>query len=55
MHMGQEIDMVVDWGIYLIWRSHDLNNERSWGGMLCTDHVPGGILTKLGECSCTNT
>jgi hypothetical protein len=49
MHMGHEIDMVVDMEIHLTWRSQDLNNERSWGGRLCTDHVPGGIMIKLGE------
>jgi hypothetical protein len=49
MHMGHEIDMVVDMEIHLTWRSQDLNNERSWGGRLCTDHVPGGIVIMLGE------
>jgi hypothetical protein len=52
MHMGHEIDMVVDTGIHHTWRSQDLNNERSWGGRLCADHVPGGIVIKLGERSC---
>jgi hypothetical protein len=55
MHMRHEIDMVVDRGIQLILRSPDLNKKTSWGGRLFTDHVPGGIMIKLGECSCTNT
>jgi hypothetical protein len=37
MHIGHEIDMMVDMGIHLIWRPHDLNKERSWGGRLCAD------------------
>jgi hypothetical protein len=49
MHMGHEIDMVVDTGIHHTWRSQDLNNKRLWGGRLCVDHVPGGIMIKLGE------
>jgi hypothetical protein len=49
MHMGHEIDMVVDTGIHHTWRSQGLNNERSWGGRLCADHVPGGVVIKLGE------
>jgi hypothetical protein len=52
MHMGHEIDMAVDTGIQHTWRSHDLNNERLWGGRLCVDHVLGGIMIKLGERSC---
>jgi hypothetical protein len=51
MHMGHEIDMVLDTGIQHTWRSQDLNNERPWSGRLCTDHVPGGIVIKLGELS----
>jgi hypothetical protein len=51
MHMGHEIDMVVHMEIHHIWRSQDLNNERSWGGRLCADHVSGGVVNKLGECS----
>jgi hypothetical protein len=49
MDMGHEIDMVVDTGIHHTWRSQDLNNERLWGGRLCADRVPGGIMIKLGE------
>jgi hypothetical protein len=49
MHMGHEIDMVVDTGIHHTWRSQDLNNKRLWGGRLCVDHVPGGVMIKLGE------
>jgi hypothetical protein len=49
--MGHEIDMVLDTGIQHTWRSQDLNNERPWSGRLCTDHVPGGIVIKLGELS----
>jgi hypothetical protein len=52
MHMGCEIDMVVGTVIHHTWRSEDLNNERSWGGRLCADHVPGGVVIKLGERSC---
>jgi hypothetical protein len=52
MHMGHEIDMVVDTGIHHTWRSQDLNKERSWGGRLCADHVPGGVMINLGERSC---
>jgi hypothetical protein len=52
MDMGHEIDMVVDTGIYHTWRSQDLNNERLCGGRLCADHVPSGVMIKLGECSC---
>jgi hypothetical protein len=52
MHMRHEIDMVVDTGIQHTWRSHDMNNERLWGGRLCAKHVPGGIVIKLGERSC---
>jgi hypothetical protein len=50
--MGHEIDMVVDTGIHHTWRSQDLNNERLWGGRLCADHVPSGVMIKLGERSC---
>jgi hypothetical protein len=49
MHMGHEIDMVVDMRIHHTWRSQDLNNERSWGGRLCAGHVPGGVVIKIGE------
>jgi hypothetical protein len=49
MHMGHEIDMVVDTGIHHTWRSQDLNNERLWSSRLCADHVPGGVVIKLGE------
>jgi hypothetical protein len=52
MHMGHEIDMVVEMGIHHTWRSQDLNNERTWGGRLCADHVPSGVVIKLGERSC---
>jgi hypothetical protein len=52
MHMGHEIDMVVDTGIQYSWRSQDLNNERLWGGRLCADHVPGDVVIKLDERSC---
>jgi hypothetical protein len=52
MHMGHEIDMVVDTGIHHTWRSQDLNYERLWGSRLCADHVPGGVVIKLGERSC---
>jgi hypothetical protein len=52
MDMGHESDMVVDTGIHHTWRSQDLNNERLWGGRLCADHVPGGVMIKLGERSC---
>jgi hypothetical protein len=44
--------MVVDTGIHHTWGSQDLNNERLWGSRLCVDHVPGGIVIKLGERSC---
>jgi hypothetical protein len=53
MDMGHDNDMVVDTGIHHTWRSHDLNNERLWGGRLCADHVPGGVMIKLGERSCS--
>jgi hypothetical protein len=52
MHMRHEIDMVVDTEIHHTWRSQDLNNERSWGGRLCADHVPGGVMIEIGERSC---
>jgi hypothetical protein len=52
MHMGHGIHMVVDMGIHHTWRSQDLNNERSWGGRLCADHVSGGVVIKLSEHSC---
>jgi hypothetical protein len=52
MHMGLGIDMVVDMGIHHTWRSQDLNNERSRGGRLCVDHVPGGVVIKIGKRSC---
>jgi hypothetical protein len=52
MHMGHEIDMVVDTEIHHTRRSQDFNNERSWGGRLCADHVSGGVMIKLGERSC---
>jgi hypothetical protein len=55
MNTGHEIDMVDDRGIHLIWRSHDLNNEGSWSGRLCTDHVPDGVVIKLGEHSYIHT
>jgi hypothetical protein len=44
--------MVVDRGNHLIWRSQGLSKERLWGGRLCADHVPGGVMIKLGERSC---
>jgi hypothetical protein len=40
MHMGHDIDMVVNTGIHHTWRSQDLNNERLWGSSLCADHIP---------------
>jgi hypothetical protein len=46
-----EIDMVVDRRNYLIWRSHDLNKEGSRSYRLHADQVPGGVVTKLDECS----
>jgi hypothetical protein len=52
MHMGHEIDMVVDTGIHHTWGSRDLDNERLWGSRLCANHVPGGTMIKLGECTC---
>jgi hypothetical protein len=54
MHMGHEIDTVVDTGIHHTWRSQDLNNERSWSSRLSADHVLGGVVIKLGERSCRN-
>jgi hypothetical protein len=52
MHMGHEIDMVVDTRIHHTWRSQDLNNERLWSDRLCADHVPGGAVIKHSERSC---
>jgi hypothetical protein len=43
--------MVVDRGNHLIWRSQDLNKERSHSYRLHTDQVPGSFVTKLDECS----
>jgi hypothetical protein len=43
--------MVVDRENHLIWRSQDLNKERSRSCRLHTDQVPGGVVTKLDECS----
>jgi hypothetical protein len=45
------IDMVVDRGNHLIWRSQDLNKEMSCSCRLHADQVPGGVVTKLDECS----
>jgi hypothetical protein len=42
--------MVVDWGNHLIWRSHDLSEERSRSSRLHADQVPGGVVTKHDEC-----
>jgi hypothetical protein len=52
MHMGHEIDIIVDRGIHLIWRSQDVNNKRLWCGRLCTNHILGGVVIKLSERSC---
>jgi hypothetical protein len=52
MHMGHDIDMLVDTGIHHTWRSQDLNNERLWGGRLCADHILSGVMIKLGERCC---
>jgi hypothetical protein len=46
-----EMDMVVDRRNHLIWRSHDLNKEWSRSYRLHADQVPGGVVTKLDECS----
>jgi hypothetical protein len=43
--------MVVDRGNHLIWRSQDLNKERSCSCSLHADQVPGGVVTKHDECS----
>jgi hypothetical protein len=43
--------MVVDRENHLIWRSQDLNKERSRSCRLHTDQVPSGIVTKLDESS----
>jgi hypothetical protein len=43
--------MVVDRGNHLILRSQDMKNERSHSCRLHADQVPGGIVTKLDECS----
>jgi hypothetical protein len=43
--------MVLDRGNHLIRRSLDLNKERSRGCRLHADQVPGGVVTKLDECS----
>jgi hypothetical protein len=43
--------MVVDRGNHLIWRSQDVNKERSHSYRLHADQVPGGVVTKLDECS----
>jgi hypothetical protein len=43
--------MVVDRGNHLIWRSQDLNKEKSRSCRLHADQVPGGVVTKLDECS----
>jgi hypothetical protein len=43
--------MVVDRGNHLIWRSQDLNKERSRSCKLHACQVPGGVVTKLDECS----
>jgi hypothetical protein len=42
--------MVVDRGNYLIWRSQDLNKERSRSCRLHAVQVPGAVVTKLDEC-----
>jgi hypothetical protein len=43
--------MVIDRGNHLIWRSQDLNKEMSCTCRLHADRVPGGVVTKLDECS----
>jgi hypothetical protein len=43
--------MVVHRGNHLIWRSQDLNKERSRSCRLHAEQVPGGVVTKLDECS----
>jgi hypothetical protein len=43
--------MVVDRGNHLIWRSQDVNKEMSHSYRLHVDQVPGGVVTKLDECS----
>jgi hypothetical protein len=42
--------MVVDRGNHLIWRSHDLSEERSRSCRLHAIQVLGGVGTKLDEC-----
>jgi hypothetical protein len=42
--------MMVDRGNHLIWRSQDLNKERSHSCRLHADQVPGGVVTKFDEC-----
>jgi hypothetical protein len=42
--------MVVDRGNHLIWRSQDLNKERSRSCRLHADQGHGGVVTKLDEC-----
>jgi hypothetical protein len=43
--------MVVDRGNHLIWRSQDLNKKMSRSCRLHANQVPGGVVTKLDECS----
>jgi hypothetical protein len=42
--------MVADRGNHLIWRSQDLNKERSRSYRLHADQVPSDVVTKLDEC-----
>jgi hypothetical protein len=42
---------VVDRGNHLIWRSQDLNKERSHSCRLHIDQVPSGVVTKHDKCS----
>jgi hypothetical protein len=50
---GMRLIMCI-WGMRLTGiqhtrRSQDLNNERLWGGRLCADHIPGGVMIKIGQ------
>ena len=55
MYVEHEYDNMAGMGNHLIWRSQHLIKERSRSGRLHADHVPGGVVINLGECSCTHT
>jgi hypothetical protein len=51
MCAGHNYDNMEEIAIQLGWTSHGYITARSQSGSSNGDHVPGGIMTKVGECS----